>query len=82
MTVLKLYTASWCSPCRHLKPILNEIISQNPHVNYKIIDVDENKDETISKGIRSVPVVIIEKNGVETSRFVGIQPKSTYEGAI
>ena len=33
-------------------------------------------------GIRSIPVVIVMKNGMETSRFIGIQPKATYEQAI
>ncbi len=82
MTTIKHYTATWCSPCRALKPIMQEIAAQNPSVNYQIIDVDSNQAEATSAGIRSIPVVIVEKNGVETSRFVGIQSKAVYEQAI
>jgi thioredoxin 1 len=82
MTTIKHYTAVWCGPCRALKPIMQEIAAQNPSVNYQIIDVDSNQAESTSAGIRSIPVVIVEKNGVETSRFVGIQSKAVYEQAI
>ena len=82
MTTIKHYTAAWCGPCRALKPIMQEIAAQNPGVNYQIIDVDSNQAEATSAGIRSIPVVIVMKNGVETSRFVGIQPKAVYEQAI
>ena len=82
MTTIKHYTAAWCSPCRALKPIMQEIASQNPSVNYQMIDVDSNQDEATAMGIRSIPVVIVMKNGVETNRFVGIQSKSVYEQAI
>jgi thioredoxin 1 len=82
MTTIKHYTAAWCGPCRALKPIMQEITAQNPSVNYQIIDVDSNQAEATSAGIRSIPVVIVEKNGVETSRFVGIQSKAVYEQAI
>ena len=82
MTTIKHYTAAWCAPCRALKPIMQEIAAQNPSVNYQIIDVDSNQAEATSAGIRSIPVVIVEKNGVETSRFVGIQSKAVYEQAI
>jgi thioredoxin 1 len=61
---------------------MQEITAQNPSVNYQLIDVDSNQAEATSAGIRSIPVVIVMKNGVETSRFVGIQPKAVYEQAI
>lgn len=82
MTVIKHYTAEWCSPCRALKPIVQEIINTNPAVSYQLIDIDANMQSAQSAGVKSIPVIIIEKNGIETSRFVGVQPKSVYEQAI
>lgn len=83
MTTIKHYGAEqWCAPCRALKPVIQEIISQNPAVSYQYIDVDTNQSEATAMGIRSIPVVIVMKNGVETNRFVGIQPKAVYEQAI
>ena len=83
MTTIKHYGAEqWCAPCRALKPVIQEIISQNPAVSYQYIDVDTNQEEATAMGIRSIPVVIVMKNGVETNRFVGIQSKAVYEQAI
>lgn len=82
MTVIKHYTAEWCSPCRALKPIIQEIINTNPSVNYQLIDIDANMQSAQAAGIKSIPVIVVEKNGAETSRFVGVQPKSVYEQAI
>jgi thioredoxin 1 len=82
MTVVKHYGANWCVPCKSLKPIMQEIAAQNPSVSYQYVDVDSNQAEATSAGIRSIPVVIVMKNGVETSRFVGIQSKAVYEQAI
>ena len=82
MTTIKHYTAAWCSPCRALKPIMQEIASQNPSLNYQVVDVDANQAEATAMGIRSIPVVVVMKNGVETNRFVGIQSKAVYEQAI
>ncbi len=82
MTTIKQYGAPWCGPCRSLKPIMQEIVSQNPSVSYQYIDVDSNPADAQANGIRSIPVVIVQKNGVETSRFVGIQSKAVYEQSI
>ena len=81
MTILKYYGASWCGPCRVLKPMIRDFVMENK-INHQIIDVDEEPAAAQQAGIRSVPVVIIEKDGVETNRFVGIQPKEVYEQAI
>ena len=61
---------------------MQEIASQNPSVNYQLIDVDQNQSEAQAMGIRSIPLVIVMKDGVETNRFVGIQSKAVYEQAI
>ena len=83
MTTIKHYGAEqWCAPCRALKPVIQEIISQNPSVSYQYIDVDTNQAEATAMGIRSIPVVVVMKNGVETNRFVGIQSKAVYEQSI
>jgi thioredoxin-like negative regulator of GroEL len=61
---------------------MQEIVSQNPSVSYQYIDVDSNPADAQANGIRSIPVVIVQKNGVETSRFVGIQSKAVYGQSI
>jgi thioredoxin-like negative regulator of GroEL len=61
---------------------MQEIASQNPGVSYQVVDVDSNPADAQADGIRSIPVVIVQKNGMETSRFVGVQAKAVYEQAI
>lgn len=82
MIKVKRFTAEWCSPCRALAPIIEEIKTENPDVTFETIDVDENPDVVSEYGIRGIPVVIVQNDGIETSRFVGIQPKNVYESAI
>lgn len=82
MIKVKRFTAEWCSPCRALGPIIEEIKTENPDVTFETIDVDENPDVVSEYGIRGIPVVIVQNDGIETSRFVGIQPKNVYESAI
>lgn len=82
MINVKRFTAEWCSPCRALAPIIEEMKSEYPDVSFETIDVDENPDAVSEYGIRGIPVVIVQRDGVETSRFVGVQPKNVYESAI
>jgi len=44
MVEVKQFSASWCSPCRMLTPIMNEIKGEITNANFKYVDVDENSD--------------------------------------
>lgn len=76
------FTAEWCSPCRALAPVIEDIKSQNSDVEFHTIDIDKEPEIVAKYGIRAVPVVLIENNGIETNRFIGIQPRMVYEEAI
>lgn len=79
------FTASWCSPCRALAPIMDEIKSQmtsNTDVRFSVIDVDQDRESAIRYGVRSVPTVIIENNGTLVNQMVGVKTKSEYINAI
>lgn len=82
MTVVKRFTAGWCSPCRALAPLIEEVQRETPGVSYETIDIDKNPDQASQYGIRSIPAVIIENNGVEMSRIIGIHTKESYLNAI
>jgi thioredoxin 1 len=76
------FTANWCSPCRALAPIIEEIKQGYSDVEFETIDIDETPESVSEYGIKGIPVIIIQNDGVETNRFVGIQPKEVYESAI
>lgn len=79
---VKRFTAEWCSPCRALAPIIEEIKQKNSDIAFETVDIDENPELVSKYGIRGIPVIIVENNGVETNRFVGVQSKIVYEEAI
>jgi thioredoxin len=82
MLTVKKFSASWCGPCKVLAPIINEVKTQFSNVKFEDYDVDEAYTEATKYSIRSVPTVIIEKNGKEVGRFVGVQSKLAYVNLI
>ena len=73
MKTAKYFSATWCGPCQTFKPIMNEIKSEGYYVEF--IDIDNLSDLAQQYNVRSVPTVVIEKNGVEVDRVVGMQTK-------
>lgn len=82
MLEVKKFSAVWCGPCRALSPVMNEIKNQFSNVKFQEYDVDEAYEAAEEYGIRSVPTVVIVKDGVEVNRFVGLQSKLAYTNAI
>lgn len=77
--------AEWCGPCKMLGPVIDEIAEDNKDTEGLIIgkaNVDENNEIATQYGVRSIPTVIIFKNGEEVARSVGAQPKKYYEELI
>ncbi|HEV7858817.1 MAG TPA: thioredoxin [Pyrinomonadaceae bacterium] len=68
--------AEWCGPCRMLAPVLDQLASESKG-QYIIakLNVDENPQTAAQFGIRSIPTMLIFKNGALVDRLVGVQPK-------
>jgi thioredoxin 1 len=82
MVTVKKFSAVWCGPCRALTPVMNEIKGNYSNVKFEEYDIDEYSDITEEYGVRSVPTVIIVKDGVELQRFTGLSSKMAYVNAI
>jgi len=82
MVEVKQFSASWCGPCKMLTPVMNEIKGEITSAKFHHIDVDENGDLASKYGVRGVPTIIIEKNGKEVKRFVGMQQKGVLVSEI
>ena len=82
MVTVKKFSAVWCGPCRVLAPVMNEIKGNFSNVKFEEYDIDEYSEITEKYGVRSVPTVIIEKNGEILHRFTGLSSKMTYVNAI
>ena len=72
--ILDFY-APWCAPCKTLAPIIEEVAKEF-NVELIKINVDEEDDLSEEYGIRSIPTLILEKNGKQVDRIIELAPKS------
>ena len=69
------YYATWCGPCKMLKPVLDAVAQDEKDVDFYRVDIDQYRDQAIQSGIRSVQTVVLYKDGEEVDRTSGYQPK-------
>lgn len=82
MLEVKKFYATWCGPCKMLTPIMEQIKRKHNDIKFEDVDVDSQFEIASKYSIRSVPTIIIEKNGKEVGRFSGLQSEMTYINAI
>ena len=76
------FKAEWCRPCLTLSPIIDELSNEYTDVKIGKIDADENSDTARQLGVRSIPTIIIFKDGVEVERHTGVLPKNRLKSLI
>ena len=72
------FGAQWCPPCRMMEPVV-EGLSQDfdGKVTIAQVDVDQSQDLSNLFGIRSIPTMVIFKDGKPVDALVGVHPKQT-----
>jgi thioredoxin 1 len=72
------FWAEWCGPCRLISPALEEIAGEmGGKVKIAKLNIDENPGVTVRYGVRSIPTLIMFKNGEPVSHKVGAAPKGS-----
>lgn len=81
--VLVDFWADWCMPCKMMAPILNEVAeaTDGTATIYKL-NVDEQQQVAAQYGIRSIPTMILFKDGKEVERIVGVKSKEAAIASI
>ena len=82
MITVKKFYAEWCGPCKMLTPIMENVKTKFSTISFEDIDIDSQFEVAQKYYVRSVPTVIIEKNGEEIQRFAGLQSELAYTNAI
>ncbi|MEI7905709.1 MAG: thioredoxin [Candidatus Firestonebacteria bacterium] len=81
--VLVDFWAEWCGPCRMLGPTIEELAKEYAgKVKVGKVNVDENPGIASKYSIRSIPTVMIFKNGTILDQMVGVQPKEAIKKKI
>jgi thioredoxin 1 len=74
--VLTDFWAEWCGPCRVIAPLLEQIAEDYAgRIKITKIDVDQNNQKAVELSVRSIPTLILFKNGQPVERLVGSMPK-------
>jgi thioredoxin 1 len=74
--ILVDFWASWCAPCRVMGPVLNDVaekLTGNSHVGK--VNIEQYQSLAQKFRVRSIPTLILLKNGIEVKRFVGLKDK-------
>ena len=77
------FWAEWCGPCKMIGPIIEELATEyDGKVLVGKVNVDTNPDVSMKYGIRSIPTILILKNGEVIDKHVGVTTKQVLSQKI
>ena len=74
--VLLDFWAPWCTPCRMVGPILDEIAGERSDIKVAKVNVDEQPELAGQFGVMSIPTLVVAKEGRIVQQAMGARPKA------
>jgi len=77
------FWAEWCGPCRMIAPVLEELAGEyKDRLTIGKVNVDENRQVAARFGIRSIPTLLLLRDGARVDQIVGAHPKATIKTKV
>jgi len=67
------FSAAWCGPCKMLTKTIEAIEDQQQDITFLKVNVDENRELAQRFGVRSIPRVVLMKDGKQVDEFTGMK---------
>ncbi len=80
LTILD-FTAAWCAPCKTLKPVLEDVAHARG-IALEEVDVDRDPARAQAFLVKSMPTVVLLRDGHEVGRFVGTRNRAFVDGVV